>query len=74
MVIAWGRFQKFRQEQKEQKEKQYLMEIEKFVRLWFPDLRDEEREQLVQHFKEGGTYPEWRNGNANGNGAAPTSA
>jgi hypothetical protein len=65
MVIAWGKFQKAI---KEQREKERLMEIDRFVRLWFPDLGDEEREQLVQHLKDGGTYPDWRGGQAHGNG------
>lgn len=71
MVIAWGRFQKFRQEQKKQKEREYLLQIDKVVRICFPDLSDEEREQLVLHLRAGGSYPEWESGQANGSGAAP---
>ena len=68
MVIAWGRFQKFRQEQRELKEKERVMEIERIVRLWFPHLDNDEREGLVLHLKDGGSYPEWREGQPHTNG------
>ncbi len=65
MVIAWGKFQKVL---KEEREKQRLMEIEKFVRLWFQELGDEQREALVKHFEDGGTYLDWSSRPTQGNG------